>query len=218
MYSKLETIEVKPFLKWPGGKRQLLSQLEPIMPLEFDRYFEPFLGGGAILFHLLSRKSQLTATVSDVNPELINCYKIIKNNLDELIVELKSHQKKYMKNREQHYYKIRDEFESKDKIENTAKFIFLNKTCFNGLYRVNKSGKFNVPLGRYLSPNIVNEENLKIISKLLNRNKITFKVSDFFKSLESAKNKDFVFLDPPYFPSCKSVHSTHYWSEPFVYS
>ena len=207
--------DIKPFLKWPGGKRQLLSQITSLLPSKIRQYHEPFLGGGAIMFHILTQRTNIPVRVSDVNSDLINCYLVVKENLDKLIDQLKIHQKNYMKNRDKYYYKIRDEFESDNKIQAASRFIFLNKTCFNGLYRLNRKGKFNVPLGAYTNPNIVNEENLRMVSDLFNRNNISMNTSDFENSLKHVKNNDFVFLDPPYAPSCKSTHSTHYWSKPF---
>ena len=139
-----------PFVKWAGGKSQLLSELDSMIPPKFNRYFEPFLGGGAMFFHLISDKNmRFTAYLSDINAELITAYKVVKNNVNELIQILKRHEREYNRNPSKYYYKLRDEIKPVTDIDKTARFIALNKTCFNGLYRVNRNGIFNVPMGRY---------------------------------------------------------------------
>ena len=158
---------VKPFVKWAGGKRQLVPTiLANHLPKNYNlqTYYEPFIGGGALLFSLQPKK----AVINDSNAELINCYKIIKNSLDELIEDLKNH-----KNNEYYYYDIRDwdrekNFKSKTEVQRASRIIFLNKTCYNGLFRVNSKGQFNVPFGKYKNPNILDIAVLKAVNKYLN--------------------------------------------------
>ena len=158
---------IRPFVKWVGGKRQLLDVLNAAAPvasrlLAGSRYFEPFIGGGALLFSRLPG----IATISDINPELVNCYQIIKDDVDGLIRSLRT-----QKNTEEHFYKVRAKAPSSmTPVQRASRFIYLNKTCFNGLYRENKSGQFNAPYGRYANPSIVDEPNLRAISSYLNAN------------------------------------------------
>ena len=166
------------------------------------------------MFNLLAKHPNMKCHVSDLNSDLILAYLAIRDKVTEVIESLENHSKKYEKNQSKYYYHVR-ELEPTSQIEKVSRLIFLNKTCFNGLYRLNRKGKFNVPLGAYTNPNIVNEENLRMVSDLFNRNNISMNTSDFENSLKHVKNNDFVFLDPPYAPSCKSTHSTHYWSKPF---
>jgi DNA adenine methylase len=180
-----------PFLKWAGGKTQLLPELRKLYPLNFDKYYEPFLGGGAVFFDL-KPKNYL---ISDSNPELINTYKTIATKHKEVVKKLSK-----MKNSEEYFYKVRElKFEDLDKIEAAARTIYLNRTCFNGLYRVNKSGQFNVPYGRYKNPNFIQEERLLSASKLLSANKIRQMTFEKLRDIKISKN-DFIFFDPPYVP------------------
>jgi DNA adenine methylase len=177
---------IKPFVKWAGGKRQLVPTiLANHLPKNYNlqTYYEPFIGGGALLFSLQPKK----AVINDSNAELINCYKIIKNSLDELIEDLKNH-----KNDEYYYYDIRDwdrekSFQSKTEVQRASRIIFLNKTCYNGLFRVNSQGQFNVPFGKFI---------------ILN--------SDFQQALKDAKRGDFIYLDPPYDPISETASFTGY--------
>jgi DNA adenine methylase len=197
---------VKPFLKWVGGKTQLIKDITNHIPDNFNNYLEPFLGGGAVLFHILNNYTPKKVLVSDINYELINTYKVIKNNVLDLIDILEDYKKKHNKN---FYYSIRglDTITTKkmglvlrdpnfNSLERAARFIYLNKTCFNGLYRVNKDNKFNVPIGSYKNPSIYNKKNLIYISNLLQN--VEFKICSFEDILEYVKKKDFVYLDPPY--------------------
>jgi len=171
---------VKPFLKWAGGKRQLVPVIrENHLPKNYNlnrhTYYEPFVGGGALLFALQPKK----AVISDCNTELINCYQVVKNSLDELIADLNNH-----KNEKNYYYAVRDwdrdkSFENKTLVERASRIIFLNKTCYNGLFRVNSQGQFNVPFGKYKNPNILEEAVLKAVSKYLNENQIRILNKDF---------------------------------------
>lgn len=215
-YKQITTSVPKPFVKWAGGKRQLLPILSQHIPKNFDTYFEPFLGGGAVLFHLISQDSQLKCFVSDVNSTLILSYVTIRDKVDELIISLQKHSENYFKNSEKYYYQIRDS-NPKNQIEQVSRLIFLNKTCFNGLYRVNSKGKFNVPIGKYVNPNIVNEENLQILSHALQTKGISIKCEDFTAALKKAREDDFVYLDPPYQPVSSTANFTSYTNDNFDY-
>jgi DNA adenine methylase len=200
-----------PFVKWAGGKTQVLSDLDSMIPSQFNRYFEPFIGGGAMFFHLISdRNMRFGAYLSDINAELITAYKVVKNNVRELIELLKRHQREYNKNPSEYYYKLRDEIKPVKDIERTARFIALNKTCFNGLYRVNRSGIFNVPMGKYKNPLICDTRNLENISKALRYSKAVIKVKDYKNALVEAEEDDFIYLDPPYHPTSSTANFTSY--------
>ena len=215
-YSQITQTTPKPFVKWAGGKRQLLPIIEQNLPEKFDTYFEPFLGGGALLFHLLSTKENVTYSVSDLNSDLVLAYTTIRDRIDNLIQSLKNHEKNYHKNSKEYYYNIRDST-PRSEIEKTSRLLFLNRTCFNGLYRVNSSGKFNVPLGRYTNPNIVNEENLRSVSSILQSNKVSIKCRDFESVLNDAKKGDLVYFDPPYQPVSDTANFTSYTNRDFTF-
>ncbi|NEP00232.1 MAG: DNA adenine methylase [Symploca sp. SIO2E9] len=193
---------VRPFLKWAGGKRQLLPEIQKYVPKKYQTYYEPFLGGGAVLFGLQPKK----AVVNDSNSELINCYKVIKDSLDDLMIQLRTHKEEHEQYQESYFYKMRDLDRSNNykndygAVQRAARIIYLNKTCFNGLFRVNSSGQFNVPFGKYKKPNILDEAVLKAVNKYLNRNKIDFLNKDFEEAVSDAKKGDFVYFDPPYDP------------------
>src|SRR5260370_12600927 len=156
-----------PFLKWAGGKGQILEQLRPFFPAKFANYFEPFLGSGAVFFNLLRTHEKFGATLTDRNADLINCYQVIRDEPKNLLPILQTH-KRY--HGEERYYRIREQDPAKlSSAERAARFIYLNKTCYNGLYRVNKSGEFNVPIGSYTKPVIFHEQNLTTLSKPLQR-------------------------------------------------
>ena len=198
----------KPFVKWAGGKRQIIKVLKENIPETFNRYIEPFVGGGALLFELLPSN----AIINDINSELINTYLVIKDNVERLIESLKEH-----KNNENYYYKIRDLNPSElSKIERASRFIYLNKTCFNGLYRENSKGKFNVPFGKYKNPKILDEENLRAVSFYLCNNNIKIYNKDYKEICELAKKGDFVYLDPPYYPINKTSSFTKYTKYDFT--
>ena len=206
----------KPFVKWAGGKRQLLPIIENHIPRKFERYFEPFLGGGAVFFNLVSQEKGDKWHVSDLNSDLILSYVTIRDRVDELISALEVHSINYFKNPSSYYYKIR-ESNPKGQIEKVSRLVFLNKTCFNGLYRVNSKGKFNVPLGKYVNPNIVNKENLLVVSKILQSKDISIKCQDFEAALKNASSGDFVYLDPPYQPVSDTANFTSYTNADFGY-
>ena len=209
------TVEPKPFVKWAGGKRQLLAELEKSFPKQFGTYFEPFLGGGALLFDLLAKKPNLKCSVSDLNSDLVLAYVTIRDKLGRLIESLENHSKNYHKDSTGYYYEGRKQ-EPKSQIEKVSRLLFLNKTCFNGLYRVNSKGKFNVPLGRYTNPNIVNRENLTTVSKFLQSDKIKISCRDFESILNDAKKGDFVYFDPPYQPVSNTANFTSYTNKSFT--
>lgn len=186
------------------------------MPEKFELYFEPFLGGGAFLFHLISKNNSLKCNVSDLNSNLILSYVTIRDSVEELIAALEIHSKNYFKNPKQYYYQVR-ESNPKNQIDKVSRLIFLNKTCFNGLYRVNSKGKFNVPLGKYTNPNIVNKENLIAVSYVLQSKHISMKCQDFTKALVNAQKDDLVYLDPPYQPTSDTSYFTSYTDESFDY-
>ena len=199
---------VTPFLKWVGGKRQIMPSIVELLPKNIGRlnYVEPFIGGGAVLFHLQPQN----AIINDFNAELTNVYDVIKNNLEELIQDLKTH-----KNEADYFYELRsldrkDEFNNLTNIQKASRVIYLNKTCFNGLYRVNNSGEFNSPFGRYKNPNIVNEPTLKAVNKYLNQNNIIIQTGDYVNVLEDIPENSFVYLDPPYHPISESSNFTGY--------
>ena len=208
-------VEPKPFVKWAGGKRQLLAELEKNFPKQFGTYFEPFLGGGAVLFDLLARKPNLKCSVSDLNSDLVLAYVTIRDKLGRLIESLENHSKNYHNDSTGYYYEVRKQ-EPKSQIEKVSRLLFLNKTCFNGLYRVNSKGKFNVPLGRYTNPNIVNRENLTTVSKFLQSDKIKISCRDFESILNDAKKGDFVYFDPPYQPVSDTANFTSYTHRDFT--
>ena len=210
---KLISQKPKPFVKWVGGKRQLLKQFRDLglyPPELFDpttnTYYEPFVGGGAVFFDLLPERAEL----SDLNRELVITYNVIKNNIDELIFSLKQHiydKKYYLEVRAKNVNELSD-------IEVASRFIFLNRTGFNGLYRVNKKGQFNVPFGRYSNPVICDEENLRRVSKELQN--VIIKHQDYTSVLKNAQKGDFIYFDPPYYPLNRTSSFTAYTSESFL--
>ncbi len=202
MKNELFEVKPKPFVKWAGGKRQLIKILKKYVPSDFNVYFEPFVGGGALLFEIMPEK----AVIIDINEELINSYNVIKNNVEKLIEDLSKH-----KNEKDYYYKIRAlNPEELDPVKRASRFIFLNKTCFNGLYRENSQGKFNVPFGKYKNPKILDEENLLAVSKYLNENDIKIIQGDYKEVLKFAQKEDFIYFDPPYYPLNKTSSFTKY--------
>lgn len=204
-------------MKWAGGKRQLLPVITSHVPEKFERYFEPFLGGGAVFFHLVSQGKKEKWFISDLNSDLILSYVTIRDRVKELILALELHSASYTKNPSSYYYKVR-EGNPKGQVEKVSRLIFLNKTCFNGLYRVNSKGKFNVPLGKYVNPNIVNKENLLAVSEVLQSNDISIKCQDFEEAIKDTSSGDFVYLDPPYQPVSDTANFTSYTDSDFDFS
>lgn len=181
-----ENNHAKPFLKWAGGKKSLLPYLLKLIPKDYNNYYEPFLGGGSLFFALHPRKAYL----SDLNGELINAYMQIKTNTDGVIKYLKR-----MKYNRKSYYKIR-EMKPQNNLKRAARFIYLNKTCWNGLYRVNPQGEFNVPIGRYKNPTICDKKNLQNASRTLKN--AVLKTTDFESIVTDASKNDLIYFDPPY--------------------
>ena len=186
-----DVIPVKPFLKWAGGKTQLIGELSKFIPKDYDTYIESFLGGGALFFHLRPNK----AILSDINPELVNCFVMVRDEIESLIANLKT-----FKDSEDFYYSIRStNLAALSTVERAARFIYMNRTCFNGLYRENKNGNFNVPYGRYKNPKICDEDKLYDAHVALENAKLV--CADYKTILRRyAKHNDFIFLDPPYVP------------------
>ena len=214
-YGQILTIP-KPFVKWAGGKRQLIPILNENLPKTFGTYFEPFLGGGALLFHMLIERNGQKCSISDLNSDLVLSYTTIRDRAESLINSLKNHEKNYQKDSKSYYYSIR-ESNPRSQIEKTSRLIFLNRTCFNGLYRVNSKGKFNVPLGKYTNPNIVNEDNLRSVSNILQSSRVDIKCRDFEAILNDAKKDDLVYFDPPYQPVSDTANFTGYTNKDFTY-
>ena len=218
----------KPFLKWVGGKSQLITQIEAYYPFNDKRikkYCEPFVGGGAILSNILSHYKISEAYISDVNLELINTYQMIRDNLNEMLIELKELQEAYLSmdhsNRQEFFYEKRKRFNELKSlgtegngIEKAVLMIFLNKTCFNGLYRVNRKGEFNVSMGAYANPIIYDEENLKAVSYLLQSVQIVH--GDYHLSEQFVDDTTFVYFDPPYRPISSTSNFTAYTEECFT--
>jgi DNA adenine methylase len=204
--------KVPTLVKWVGGKRQLLSQLESLFPKEFNNYFEPFAGGGAVAFYLIKTRNPKKVFISDINEELIGTYTLVKKNPTELIKLLEQYKENHNK---ENYYNVR----AKDpkllsELERAARFIYLNKTCFNGLYRVNLKGGFNVPMGKYKNPAISKSEDLNEISCLLENVQIELK--QFHEAVETAIEGDFVYFDPPYYPLNRTSNFTSYTKDSFL--
>lgn len=203
---------VAPVLKWVGGKRQLLPEIERLLPPAFNTYYEPFVGGGAVLFHLQPAR----AVVNDINPELINVYKVIKTSCQELLADLSKH-----RNEREYFYRIRAldrdpaVYEKLSDVERASRILYLNKTCYNGLYRVNSKGQFNAPFGAYVNPNILNEETISAVHRYFNRAEVTFRCGDFAAAMEDSEEGDFVYFDPPYDPLSDSANFTGYASGGF---
>ena len=198
---------VAPVVKWVGGKRQLIDEITPLLPKKIEFYCEPFLGGGAVLFSMQPPK----AIVNDLNRDLMIVYEVIRDNVEELIESLKKHE-----NTADYFYEIRDMdrdqrvYQSMSKVDRASRLLYLNKTCFNGLFRVNSSGEFNSPFGHYKNPNIVNEPVLRAVNKYLTKNDIILYSEDFEKILERVPNNGFVYLDPPYDPVSDTASFTGY--------
>lgn len=208
-----KNIKLTPILKWVGGKKQLLSEITPLIPKKITTYVEPFIGGGAVLFNLQPKK----AIINDLNKELINTYKVVKESPRELLELLKIHDKN---NCEDYFYEIRaldrtNNFENINNIEKAARVIYLNKTCFNGLYRVNKAGLFNSPYGKYKNPNIINESAILAMSDYFNNNNIKIIQGDYKNALKGLKKNTFVYFDPPYMPISTSSSFTNYTKTSF---
>ncbi len=201
----------RPFVKWAGGKAQILPDLLKRVPADFRAYHEPFLGGGA-LFFALAREGRMRGKkvfLSDSNPELINAFVVIRDRPYELLSVLKDYQNR---NTREEYYRIRAE-KPRSEIKKAARLIYLNRTCYNGLYRVNSRGEFNVPYGRYKNPRIYDPENILAVSEVLQGVEII--CEDFERVLDRAEQGDFVYFDPPYYPLSKTASFSDYTSDGF---
>jgi len=215
MTKRIEKIDFKraqPFIKWVGGKRGLLSQIIPLLPKTFNNYFEPFVGGGALFFELYAqgKLEGKKAYLFDINAELINTYEVVRNNPSELIKKLNTFKQKHSK---EYYYDVRawdreNNFLELDTLTRAARFIYLNKTCFNGLYRVNKSNQNNVPIGSYKNPNIADEEAIRNASEALKH--ATILNASYKDILKYATKDDLVYFDPPYYPLTPTASFTSY--------
>ncbi|KKI98720.1 DNA adenine methylase [Prochlorothrix hollandica] len=201
---------VRPFLKWAGGKRQLITEITRYFPKGRFTYYEPFLGGGAVFLDTQFPQ----AIVNDKNAELINCYTVIRDRVEDLIEALKIHKEQHS---ETYYYDIREQdrhaqlYANLTAIERAARIIYLNKTCYNGLFRVNSQGQFNVPCGKYKNPSILDEGVLRAVSLYLSKHKaIKFLCGDFEEATQSAKKGDLIYFDPPYDPVSNTASFTGY--------
>jgi DNA adenine methylase len=190
----------RPFLKWAGGKSQLIQQYLDYFPKDYHTYYEPFLGGGAIFFHLLPQRAVLT----DINPALVNVYECVRDRVEALIELLKEHERSHSL---EHYYQTRSH-PPRSPLEQAARFIYLNKTCFNGLYRENSKGEFNVPMGKYKNPAVCQVEVLRSVSQTLSR--VDLSIQSFDAVLTRATDQDFVYFDPPYHPISVTSSFTAY--------
>jgi DNA adenine methylase len=207
-----------PFTKWAGGKGRLLDQFAPYFPARFTRYVEPFVGGGAVFFHFHNQGwlEGKRVTLIDHLEELINCYRVIQAHAEQLIVELRGHETH--KQDATYFYEIRSwdrrpGFSGRQDVERAARFLFLNRVCYNGLYRVNRRGEFNVPFGRHGNPTVCNASNLLAVSQALQT--ATLLTGDFSRCLELAQPGDFFYLDPPYHPLSDTSYFTSYTSNSF---
>lgn len=216
----------KPFIKWVGGKSQLINQLDTQLPADFEKlqdvtYIEPFVGGGAMLFYMLQRYSNIQhAVINDINTDLTTCYRTVRDNQELLIASLKDIENAYRalnteEERKDFFMAVREQYNKKnlDAVENTTLFFFLNRTCFNGLYRVNKKGLFNVPFGKYANPTICDPETIRSDSKLLQRVEIL--TGDFEETFEYANGNTLFYFDPPYRPLSDTSSFNDYTKESF---
>ena len=197
----------QPFLKWAGGKRQLLSTIKKFIP-HFSEYYEPFIGAGAVLLVLQPFES----TINDTNSELVNCYRVIKDSPQKLLELCYQHKEK---NSKEYYYQLReqdrrDDFADRSSVERAARIIYLNKTGFNGLFRVNQKGQFNVPYGNYVNPTIADPEVIQAVSSYLNQGNVRILCGDFEQAVVKAKPGAFIYFDPPYHPLSKTSSFTSY--------
>jgi DNA adenine methylase len=210
-------LAARPFIKWAGGKGQLLPELSRRLPRSFRRYHEPFVGGAALFFHLHNGgRLREGATLSDYNSELIVCYEVIRDDVESLITALRWHHQRRLDG--EYFKQIRNwdrepGFEKRSKIERAARTIFLNRTCYNGLYRLNRKGQFNAPFGYYKNPLICDPENLRAVSLALRS--VELRVEDFGAVLERAEPGDLVYFDPPYVPVSATASFTHYTGQTF---
>lgn len=202
---------LKPFLKWAGGKRQLLPVIHQYLPTQFHAYYEPFIGAGALMLDLQPRQ----LVINDLNSELINCYRMIQKQPEALLKSLQSH-----KNTPEYFYALRaldrsEHYQQLSDLQRASRTIYLNKTCYNGLYRVNRKNQFNAPFGKYRNPKIVDTAGIRAVSQFLNSRPVRLLNQDFEKSVQGARSGDFVYFDPPYDPVSASASFTAYQQDGF---
>jgi len=208
---------IPTFVKWAGGKTQLIKQFIPLFPKKdhVKRYFEPMVGSGAVFFYIKQVYNPHYSMIFDINNDLINLYLQIRDNVDEMISLLKVHKCNHTKNPKEYYYKMREKYNNtEDKLEKSSLLLYLNKTCYNGLYRVNSKGEFNVPFGRYKNPSIVQEKKLKLVPNLLQG--AIIKSMTFEKILAHTQVDDFIYFDPPYYPLSETSSFTSYQKNNFL--
>lgn len=209
----------RPFVKWAGGKGQLLPELSRRLPPRFRRYHEPFAGGAALFFHLYNTgRLQHGAVLSDFNSELVLCYQMVRDRVEDLIAELRRHQEHRLKS--QYFLQVRGwdrepGFAQRSPIERAARTLFLNRTCYNGLYRLNNKGQFNAPFGYYKNPQIYDPDNLRAVSRALREARVELCSGDFGAVVEQAEPGDLVYFDPPYVPVSATASFTHYTGQSF---
>lgn len=207
--------KLSPILKWVGGKRQLLKYINPLLPKKISTYVEPFVGGGALLFNLQPKK----AIINDYNEDLMNVYRVVKDEPNTLLDYLEMHNEL---NCQEYFYQVRsldrsESYEKLSNVEKAARIIYLNKTCYNGLFRVNQAGQFNSPYGKYKNPNIVNRPTILAVSKYFNDNNIKIVSGDYRQALKGLRKGAFVYFDPPYLPISSSSSFTGYTENGFGY-
>lgn len=205
--------EARPFLKWAGGKAQLLAQFEPFFPSAFQRYVEPFVGGGAVFFHLRARFPGVPCRLCDCNEELIHCYTAVRDDAVALMRKLDGHLERFLARPKDYYYQVRARHHLSDPVDRAARMIFLNKTCFNGLWRVNAKGEFNVPIGSRKKTVLYDPDKLLAASQALQG--VQLAVQDFQTTLSRTGPGDFVYLDPPYDPASRTACFTSYTKDEF---
>ena len=219
MYTLLNMNEAHPFLKWVGGKTQLIPTLIQHFPKQIDTYFEPFLGGGAVFWHLASQKKFKNAVLNDVNRELIDCYRVLRDFPDEFIIRLTEVETEYEKaeNPKEVYTTFKDLVPGKlNPVERAVRTVLLNKSGFNGLYRTNSHGGFNVPWGKRLKVKLFDEKNLRACSEILNR-QVSLLSVDFTEAIELKNEFDVVYIDPPYVPASRTANFVSYTDGKFTH-
>lgn len=207
--------EAQPFLKWAGGKSQLLAQFDRFFPTSISEYCEPFIGGGAVFFHLKARFPRIRAVIRDINPELINCYIAVRDELEPLMGLLDEHLRQFRQGGKQYYDQIRSRHQLTDSVERASRMIFLNKTCYNGLWRVNGRGEFNVPIGSYRPEKVSLYDHANLLAASRALQGVDLAVEDFRDTLRAVPARTFVYVDPPYFPISATANFTSYTKEEF---
>ncbi len=210
-----QAAEAQPFLKWAGGKAQLLEQFDPFFPAEIDSYVEPFLGGGAVFFHLQARFPKMRAALRDNNAELVNCYEVVRDQVEELMTGLDEHLEAFRARHSAYYYLVRRQDQPSNRVERAARMIFLNKTCYNGLWRVNGRGQFNVPIGSYRPEKVALYDRANLLAASRALRDVHLAVLDFRQTLAALDQGQFAYVDPPYYPLSRTANFTSYTREDF---